>query len=79
MGRKNWMFCWTEAGAREVGVIQSLISTCRLHSVDPTVYLTDVLQRVAVHPAKDVATLTPRLWKEHHAADPMPSNLAYAT
>jgi transposase len=79
MGRKNWMFCWTEAGAREVGVIQSLISTCRLHSVDPTVYLTDVLQRVAVHPAKDVATLTPRLWKEHHAADPMPSDLAYAT
>ena len=69
----------TEAGAREVGVIQSLISTCRLHSVDPTVYLTDVLQRVAVHPAKDVATLTPRLWKEHHAADPMPSDLAYAT
>jgi transposase len=24
MGRKNWMFCWTEPGARQVGIVQSL-------------------------------------------------------
>ncbi len=79
MGRRNWLFCWSETGARQVGVIQSLISTCRLHGVDPMVYLTDVLQRVAIHPAKDIETLTPRLWKQHHAAEPMLSELAYAS
>ena len=36
MGRKNWLFCWTEVGAKYVGVIQSLISTCRLHGSIPT-------------------------------------------
>ena len=27
MGKKNWLFCWTEAGAEEVAIIQSLIAT----------------------------------------------------
>ncbi len=32
MGRRNWLFCWTELGAKHVGIIQSLISTCKLHA-----------------------------------------------
>lgn len=75
MGRKNWMFSWTELGAEHVGVIQSLICTCKLQGIDPYVYLTDVLQRVSVHPNRDIAQLTPRLWKEHFANDPMRSDL----
>jgi transposase len=73
MGRKNFLFCWTEAGARQVGIIQSLISTCRLHDIDVYTYLVDVLQRVAQHPASRVAELTPRLWKQHFAANPLRS------
>ena len=75
MGRRNWLFCWTELGAEHVGIIQSLISTCRLHDVNPYVYLVDVLQRVAVHPNHEIADLTPRLWKEKFADDPMRSDL----
>ena len=75
MGRKNWLFCWTELGARHVGVMQSLIVTCRLHQIDPYDYLVDVLQRVGQHPATQVADLTPRLWKEHFADKPMRSTL----
>jgi hypothetical protein len=30
-------------------------------------------QRVERHPASDVAKLTPRLWKEHFAAEPLRS------
>lgn len=67
LGRKNWMFCWTEIGADYVGVFQSLIVTCRLQGIDPYTYLVDVLQRVEDHPASDVAALTPRLWKERFA------------
>lgn len=51
MGRKNWNFCWTELGAKHVGIVQSLIVTCRLHGIDPYTYLVDVLQRVGQHPA----------------------------
>jgi transposase len=75
LGRKNWLFSWTELGAHDTGVIQSLLATCRLHDVDPYVYLVDVLQRMSSHPARDVAQLTPRLWKEHFANDPMRSDL----
>ncbi|MCL5051647.1 IS66 family transposase [Acidithiobacillus acidisediminis] len=75
LGRKNWLFCWTELGAEHLGIIQSLLSTCRLQGIDPYDYLVDVLQRVGQHPAKDVAQLTPRLWKEHFAQAPLRSDL----
>ena len=75
MGRKSWLFCWTELGAKHVGIIQSLIVTCRLHGIDPYTYLVDVLQRISEHPASRVAELTPRLWKQHFAANPMRSEI----
>jgi len=75
LGRKNWMFCWTEVGAECVGIFQSLIATCRLQQVDPYTYLVDVLQRVEDHPASDVAALTPRLWKERFADVPRRSHI----
>lgn len=34
MGRKNWLFCWSEVGAEHVGVIQSLVTTCRLQGIN---------------------------------------------
>jgi len=78
MGRKNWLFCWSEVGAKHVGIIQSLLTTCRLHQVDPYAYLVDVLQRVALHPARDVEELTPRVWKERFADSPLRSDLEHA-
>jgi transposase len=75
MGRKAWLFCWTEVGARSVGIVQSLIASCRLQGVDPYVYLVDVLQRIDSHPAFEVHLLTPRLWKHHFAANPLRSDL----
>jgi len=75
MGRRNWLFCWTELGATQVGVIQSLLSTCKLHNINPHVYLTDVLQRVQIHPNSEILDLTPRLWKEKFADEPLQSDL----
>jgi transposase len=75
MGRKAWLFSWTELGAKHVGILQSLIVTCRLHQVDPYDYLVDVLQRVVVHPAARVHELTPRLWKQLFASNPLRSVL----
>lgn len=75
MGRKNWLFCWTELGAEHVGIIQSLITTCRLHDINPYVYLMDVLLRVNQHPASQVQDLTPRRWKSLFADKPLRSDL----
>ena len=75
MGKKAWLFCWTEIGAERVGMIQSLLVTCRLQGVDPYVYLVDVLQRIAIHPANRVIELTPREWKTRFAETPLHSDL----
>lgn len=75
MGRRNWLFTWTELGAQHVGIVQSLLTTCRLHEINPYDYLVDLLQRVGQHPAAGVTELTPRLWKQHFAASPLRSDL----
>jgi len=79
MGRRNWLFSWTETGAEQVGIIQSLLVTCKLQGVNPNDYLVDVLQRVGTHPASRVEELTPRLWKERFADSPMRSDLEILT
>ena len=75
MGRKNWLFCWTEIGAEYVGIIQTLMSSCRLCGIDPYDYLVDVLQRIDQHPAKRVCELTPAQWKLRFADQPLRSTL----
>ena len=74
MGKKNWLFSWTELGAKHIGIVQGLLATCRLHDINPYDYFVDVLQRVG-HPASLVHQLTPRIWKELFAANPLRSEL----
>ena len=79
MGRKSWLSCWTEVGAEHVGTIQSLITTCWLHDINPCTYLVDGLQRIAIHPDSQIEQLTPRCWKASFANDPLRSGLALVT
>jgi len=76
MGRKNYLFCWSELGAEQLGILQSLLVTCRLQEINPYYYLVDVLQRVSMHPALKVDELTPRIWKEKFGDDFLTSDLA---
>lgn len=75
MGRKNYLFCWSELGAEQLGILQSLLVTCRLQEINPYHYLVDVLQRVSMHPASKVAELTPRMWKEKFGDNFLTSDL----
>ncbi len=75
VGKKNWMFSWTEAGAEQLGIIYSLIATCKMQKVDPYAYLVDVLLRVGQHPASKVEELIPRHWKSLFQDNPMRSDL----
>jgi len=75
MGKKNWLFSWTELGAHYVGIIQTLLCSCKLQKIDPYVYLVDVLQRVGQHPASQVNDLIPRNWKEKFGNCPLKSDV----
>ena len=75
MGRKNYLFCWTELGGEHVGIVQSLLVTCRLQGIDPYRYLVDVLQRISLHPARQVDDLIPRNWKERFGDNPLKAPL----
>ena len=48
MGRKNWLFANTPAGAQSSAVIYSLIETAKENKLDPYRYLLGVLQRAPV-------------------------------
>ena len=64
IGRKNWLFSGSMAGAHRAAVIYSLVQSCRLVNIDPFVYIRDVLLRVASHPQSRIAELTPKGWAE---------------
>jgi transposase len=63
VGRKNWLFCGSDAGGRTAAVLFSLIATCQRHHVNPFDYLRDVLTRIAAHPMRDLAQLLPNRWQ----------------
>jgi hypothetical protein len=75
MGKKNWLFSWTELGAKHVGIVQSLLATCRPHDINSYDYVVDLLQRLGQYPASLVHQLTPRIWKKMFAANPLRSDL----
>ena len=76
LGKRNWLFASSEAGAQRVGIIQTLLVTCRPHEVDAYTYLIDVLhQRISMYPANRAIELTPRRWKSLFADNPLRSDL----
>lgn len=72
-GPQELELCWTELGAKQVGIAKSIVVTCRLNGVNVYTNFVDVLQRVREHPASRVADLTPKLWKRYVAANPLRS------
>lgn len=70
VGRKNWLFAGSFEGARRAATLYSLVQSCRLASIDPFLYFRDVLVRVASHPHRLIAELTPRMWAKTFANSP---------
>ena len=63
IGRKNYMFVGSEAGAKRAAIIYSLVGSCKLNKIDPFAYFRDVLGRVSTHPADKIDDLLPGNWK----------------
>jgi transposase len=59
LGRKNYLFCGSDAGGERAAAIYSLIGTAKLNGLDPEAYLRDVIERIADHPVNRVDELLP--------------------
>jgi transposase len=62
-GRKNWLFAGTLKAGQRAAAIMSLIQSAKLNGHDPYAYLKDVLTRLPIHKAKDIAQLLPHHWQ----------------
>jgi transposase len=50
IGRKNWLFAGSAAGAQTAATLFSVTSTCHRHGVDAFAYVQDLLERLAHDP-----------------------------
>lgn len=66
MGRKSWLFCGSDKGAKDHAVILTMLATCRRHGVNPEAYLTDVIQRLVENPNENLEDLLPYKWKRKY-------------
>jgi transposase len=46
LGRRSWLFAGSDEGGANWAAIASLVETCKLNSVDPQAYFTDLLGRL---------------------------------
>jgi hypothetical protein len=62
LGRKNFLFAGSHEAAQRSAMLYSLLGTCKLHKINPFVWLKNVLQRIPVHPINQINDLIPHNW-----------------
>ena len=62
LGRKNWLFCGSDAGGERAAAFYTLIGTARMNGIEPEAWLTDVIARIGAHPINRLAELLPWNW-----------------
>jgi transposase len=63
LSRKNSLFCGSDEGGENWACLASLIETCKLNSVNPNTYITEVLTRLVNDwPQKRIDELMPWHW-----------------
>jgi len=62
VGRKNWLFIGSDVHANAAGHILSCIASARLHTLDPEVYLREVLRVLPHWPKSRYLELSPKHW-----------------
>ncbi len=67
LGRKNYLFAGSDAGAERAAVAYTVLATCTLHELDPWAYVTDVLEKIAGDwPQREIDRLLPDRWVQEH-------------
>lgn len=64
LGRKNYLFAGSDAGAKQAAMIYSFMATCKLNEVEPFHWLADVIKRSPNHKINRIDELLPHNWKK---------------
>ena len=62
LGRKNYLFCGSDAGGQRAAYLYTITATAKMNSLNPEAYLADVLGRIADHPINKIDALLPWFW-----------------
>ena len=74
IGRRNYLFAGSEAGAERAAIIYSLVASCKVNGHDPFAYFHDVLKKISTWPANKIDELLPGNWtppKSSNEEDPV--------
>lgn len=63
LGRKNWMHFENKTGLAWYTTFRSLISSCRLHDLNPSEYLEQMLRLARHWPEERALELSPKYWR----------------
>jgi transposase len=79
IGEKNYLFAGSDAGAKRIADVCTVLATCRLHGVEPQSYLTDVIRKIQNGwPRSRLHELMPETWQAARSAAPAVSVPAVA-
>jgi transposase len=73
LGRKNYLFCGSDAGGQRAACLYTIIETAKMNGINPEAYLADVLARIADHPIRQIDALLPWRWAPSQTAGPEPT------
>jgi len=62
IGRKNYLFAGSHEAAQRAAMMYSLFNTCRLHNINPYLWLKDVLERMHLYTSSKLHELLPQNW-----------------
>jgi hypothetical protein len=63
LGRKNYLFARSHEAAKRSVMLYSLLGTCKMHNIEPTTWLKEVLKIIPTHPINKL-DLLPQNWKK---------------
>lgn len=62
IGRKNYLFAGSHEAAQRSAILYSLLGTCKLHQINPSEWMKDVMKRIAKQPLNQINLLLPHKW-----------------
>lgn len=71
LGRKNYMFSGSHDGAQRSAMLYSFMGTCKLHGINPMIWMVDILKKINHHPLAEIQDLLPHRWKELQKMEPV--------
>jgi len=74
-GRKAWLFFGSDDHAQAAANLYSLIAGCKLHDLDPELYLAEIIRIMPYWPRDRYLELAPAYWAQTRARlDPLELN-----